>query len=210
MSKDIRTREMITVDADPEVEYSYPLKTREEIMAHLATHPAYFDHGYHLSWDIKVGRFDSTGYAGPEGIDPTFDQRWDEYVQSRAGDELFTLACEGALMNYVDGSYTTYPGRDAGVATFGTRGRSGGHLVLTEWVIGEDRKVDMCFRSEALFKEWLGELSDRELARLYVLVENVDHDTKDPGKEIAFQFNFRRAEIEREWVAEASPKPAGM
>lgn len=209
--KDIRTEVMKDLDG-PSIDacgLKFPCRTREQMIVHLANHSMHAPdrHGGAIAWNIKVGSFDTSG-KGPEDTDQRFDARWNEYLEKN-GDSLFWQACEDEISQFVEGAYTTYADDDEGSYGFGTAGRSHGWLYLKSWDGPQPQggHNPMTFESHHDFVEYLRELSPENLCRLYKLVANVDHDVRNPRADIEHQFNFRRAEMEKEWAAEMTPTP---
>lgn len=210
--KDIRTDDMKRLD-DPSVDASglkFPCRTREQMIVYLANHSTHAPdrHGGAISWNIKVRNFDTSG-KGDQSTDPRFDEKWNDYLESDAGNDLFWECCRDGLRLYLDGDYTTCSGDDQGAYKFGVAGRSGGHLYLSSWNGPQPTSGHnpMTFECQRDYIDYLRELSASDLCRLYKLVANVDHDTRNPAAEVAYHLNSRRALLEEEWAAEMTPTP---
>jgi hypothetical protein len=205
---DIRPAKMIEAHESSSVPYSYPDKTREEMIVALASHDSYHPMNYNnggfvLSWDIKVrGTTDGAGVDGFEH-DPQFDQRWEEHLEENS--ELFWSMCADALRTYTEDGFTPYVFEDS-KATFYTNGRSGGHLVLQKWD-GSGRKgwasCQMAFDGRDDFIDWLKDLPDADLAKFYDLVKTLDHDLRDPTRAVNYYFASYRESMEEQWKEEA-------
>lgn len=208
---DIRTPEMIAGHEDDSVAYAYPDKTREEMIVALANHESYvpmntWNRGFVISWDIKVrGKIDERAVEGYD-LNSEMDERWEAYKEEH-GDSLFSQACDDALRDYREGSYTTY-GAEHLKSKFYANGRSGGHLVLSDWSGPSPRgwaACPMAFDDREDYIGWLKGLSDKSLVDFYALVKSVDVDTADPAKNLAHQYAFIRENLEDDWAAEAAP-----
>lgn len=164
---------------------------------------------FRLSWNIKVGSFDSSGTASPESypVNRHLDDVWADMVQR--DQSLFDGACSDALGQYLGGNYSTYTGDDQGRYGFAVEGRSGGHLVLTtidgheySW---EDGLSDL--------NEFLEEAGRDEIAALYILSCHLDSDLSHAAihEELAYQYSFQRnsAEDSGSVYAEAAEKFEG-
>jgi hypothetical protein len=205
---DIRPAKMIEAHESSKNPYSYPDKTREEMIVALASHESYHPMNYNnggfvLSWDIKVrGVTDGAGVEGFEH-DPQFDAKWEEHLEENSG--LFWTMCGDALRTYTEDGFTPYVFEDVG-AKFYTNGRQGGHLVLQQWN-GSGRKgwasCQMAFDNREDFIEWLKDLPDADLVKFYDLVKTLDHDLRDPTRQVNFQFASYREFIEGEWKEDA-------
>jgi hypothetical protein len=203
---DIRTANMINAEG-----YSFPAKSREEMIVELANHDAYhpmnsWNGGFVVSWNIKVrGKISASAVEGYE-FDGQFDERWDALLEEE-GNEIFEEAASSALSTYLEGYYTPYGAEDV-KAKFFTNGRSGGHLVLSEWngpKAGGWANFPMAFDSRADYTDWLKSLRDEELVKFYALVRTVDQDTSDPTMAMNHQYAFIREMREVDWAAEAAP-----
>lgn len=192
---DIRTPEMIAATESSDSPYSFPLKSRAEIIAALLKHDMHTTNhqfGCALAWNIKVHSFDETGRTGDSKVDARLDALWSSHVE-KDGD-VFWSACSDAVSRYVDGTATTWPGDDEGQWDFRTEGRSGGWLILSRW---QDQRME--FSSSGDLHQFLDDLSDEELAELYKGISCFDQDLASPKHEMDYQFNFRRAAAEEHW-----------
>jgi len=191
---------------DAECPYDYSLESRREIIQFLANHQMHKIDGpysdWAFAWNIKVHGFDTSGHHPAYQNDPAFDERWEQFLEEN---DIFWDEAADALSQYTDGEYTTYPGNDQGQYKFDVTGRSSGWLILRE-VEGLGK---LSFDGQMELKDWLKELDDAELVSFYKLIVNVDKDTADPGKEMAYRFADRRSQLEAEWKAEAAPE-SGM
>jgi hypothetical protein len=204
---DIRPAKMIEAHESPAVPYSYPDRTREEMIVALASHESYHpmsrhNGGFVLSWDIKVrGVTDGAGVEGFEH-DPEFDAKWEEHLEENS--ELFWTMCGDALRTYTEDGFSPYV-FEGSKATFYANGRSGGHLVLQKWD-GSSRSgwasCQMAFDDREDFIEWLKDLPDADLVKLYDLVRTLDHDLRDPRAQVNFQFAGYRESMEQQWKDE--------
>jgi hypothetical protein len=211
--RDIRSPEMMKANADKKCPYKFPLKTRDDMIVFLTNHKMYSPSGYGgdwcMAWDINTlhDRLDLTG-KGAEKTDDRFDGKWKEYLESDP--ELFGEVCSRALAQFTEGDYSTYPGDDQGQYKFFTAGRSGGHLCLESWgaPMPGSGHYPMSFRDPGHHLEWMQEIDSADLAKLYCLAVTVDHDTSRPArvKELAFQYNFIRSNMEEQWAAELEPE----
>lgn len=186
----ILTSDMQKANLDPECSYKFPYTTREDIIVFLANHhghvPANYNNGgFCLAWDIKLhGNVDMTGSAyGTFEVEAEYSEQWSSHVE-REGERIVDMACRDAVDHYTSGEYCPFPGPDEGYK-FATAGRSGGHLILTQWdgpspSSGGWRSCPMAFSSRNDFIEWLQDLSDKDLSKLYALTVSVDQDTKNP------------------------------
>lgn len=212
--------EMDELNANPEGELRFPHSTRDDIIVFLANHHShvpmnYNNGGFVVAWDIKVHRnVDTTGRDARAGeVDDKYDEAWNAYVEQE-GDTLWNEAASNALSYFTEGDYSTYSRTDHGAYGFSTNGRSGGHLILTKWdgpkpPSGGWASNAMAFTDRSDYIEWLKELGDTDLARFYKFVANVDHDTAEPHKEMAYQYAFLRTCKEDDWNAGA-PLPDGI
>jgi hypothetical protein len=178
----------------------------------LATHKGYHPMNYNnggfvVSWDIKV-RGMTDGKVDGYDHDPKFDQKWDEYLDKDDG-SVFNEACEDALRQYVDGDFTA-AGDESVTAKFYTNGRSGGHLVLSEWSGPGPRgwaSCPMAFGDREDYVDWLKGLENDDLVKFYALVQTVDEDTRDPTAAVNHGMAFIRQTKEEEWSSEMSLTP---
>lgn len=179
--------------------YKFPLESREDIIVALGQHTFHDAGGRHdncLSWNIKVYDVDGTGNAyGEEKGDPRYNAAWEAYSKTC---DIFNDACEMALQQYTDKAYSTYPGNDQGIYCFQTAGRSGGHLILTNWDgnVPSDpgsKAIPLSFYDRLDFVEWLKELPDSSLVSLYKLVVCLDNDLSPEN--VKAEVNYRIADI---------------
>lgn len=182
--------------------YEFPLETRHAIEDFVCGHAVHRErHGKgHFAWNVKVHGLDTSGHHPDFKNDPAFDARWNELVGK--DDEMFWEACSDGLRLWLDGEYTTWPGDDQGDYKFHVEGRSGGWLCLDE-IKGVGR---LAFDGMADLKACVRELDDEELVKIYRTLVSLDHDVRDPAKEVAYQLAFRRQQLEEEWRDEATPK----
>ncbi|KXV06749.1 hypothetical protein AD930_06520 [Acetobacter malorum] len=209
-------------DPASEAPYKFPLESREDIIVALGQH-SFHDAGgqrdYCLSWDIKAYNFDATGKLDGEDpvdarpVDARYDDAWEAYVSQA---DVFSQACENALCMYKEKEYTTYTGDDQGDYEFTTAGRSGGHLVLTNWDGNTpsdpaSKAIPLSFYDRTDFVEWLKDLPDTSLVKLYKLVTCLDEDLKPENIkcEMDFQFSAIRHGMEEEWKL-GEPLPNGV
>jgi hypothetical protein len=198
---------------DPECPVPTPLQGRREIVQFLSGHAIHDLDGrgrppYGLAWDVKVRNLDSSGRAPGFKPDPAFDARWDEYVQG--SDEAFWDACRDALSAFVEGEYATWPGDDGGQWRFCVSGRSGGWLVLSGWSGPPSRPGgdgSLGWETQLAMKQWLAGLPDADLVRLYRLVAQVDSETANPGREVAYRLACMRQSMEAAWASEGQAAP---
>lgn len=181
--------------------YRVPTKSRNAVIEFLGKHSFHRDRPYddfRLSWDIKMGSFDTSGKGHPDfKVKDKYDARWERYVETSP--ELFYWCCADALNYYLEGFYTTYPGDDQGHYKFGIQGRSGGHLVL---VGGEGFSADeLKWANHKAFVDWARELEDDQLIKLYRLVVSLDYDlsTENRNSAMAYQYASRREHAEECW-----------
>ena len=149
----------------------------------------------------------SGSHGGSVETDPEFDAAWKEHADAHS-DELWSSACDDALHCFLSGEFSTPPGDDAGDYGFATNGRSGGHLILTEWKGhsppgGGWASCPMAFSGRQEYIEWLKDMPVEELGRFYKLVASVDAATDSPEDSISFQMSCIRSGMENEWRAEA-------
>jgi hypothetical protein len=193
--KDIRSKEMRALDRKKQSEYRFPLKTRKEILAFLGGHPLHAADRYDccLAWNIEIRNPELSGRCeGGEPVEDRFDALWDRACDKDAA--VFYGALEDALSTYLDGDYTTPPGDDQGSYEFHTADSSGGWLVLSKF--DGDRTV---FRGADQLRDWMSELDDASLAKLYKLVVSVDHDVAGRDLTVSRSLNFVRSNKEQEW-----------
>jgi hypothetical protein len=201
--KDIRSLAMIGVHKDPATPLVFRAKTRQAMVEALLTHRSHSEAGYRLSWDVRPGEFDGSGHGGGEAVHVAFDDRWRRYLD--ATPDLPRLARDDALAAYRDGTWDVDAGAHRGTARFDTMGEDDGELCLCEWDLGpREGVVDMRFRDVHHFGKWLDGLPDAQVSGLYRLVTVADHELSEPGKDLAWQYNARRAALELEWVAQAA------
>lgn len=196
--------------------YKMPLTGRRDIIDFLKSHTVHRTDGpysnWSLAWNIKTPNFNSSGrfdakehpeLAQEFTPDPAFDQRWAEHVD--IDERLFEEACENALREYREGSYSLWEGSEEGAYNFQTTGRSGGWLILTKFA-GHDGR-DLQWEDAKHLETWLDSLEDAELVHLYKLVTQVDADIARRDDEMEYQYAFQRQAIEETWAAEASAQP---
>lgn len=167
--------------------------TRKQAEDYLLAHSFHRDGPYddwRLSWNIKVGSFDSTGTGVTDyPVNRYLDAAWTSACDSDDG--MFGDVCQDALSQYLDDGYTTFPGEDQGDYEFGVEGRSGGHLVLRS-VKGLPDQLH--WDGQGDFREFLGELTDAQVLKLLILAKSVDQDlsSSNRNQEMAYQYAFRR------------------
>lgn len=206
---DLRTPAMMKLSSDSSLDYDFPEATREEMIVALARHEGYHpmnrnNGGFVVSWDIKV-RGTPNGFDVGVKHDPSYDERWERYLDE-AGDGLFTQACEDALSTYLEG--TGSAADETVTAKFYANGRSGGHLVLSEWSGPGPRgwaSCPMAFDDREHYISWLKELSNDDLVKFYGLVKSIDAETADPTASVNFYYVQQRSYLENEWAAERLP-----
>ena len=189
----------------PRIPYSFPLRSRRAIVEFL-TNPKrrrWYHHTlYPLCWNIKVYRYDETGWNNGDPNEPVsaaYDTAWTAHLTATANcrtgetfqDRYFAWACDDVLRHYFEGYYTIYPG-DPADCTFTVEGRSGGWLCLTQW---QGKTISGGYSDD--FTQWLEELPYETLRGFYRLIVQLDHDLQ-PEAEISHQFNFRRTLWEEE------------
>jgi hypothetical protein len=183
-------------DADPAVPYDFPLRTKLDIVAFIASHAMHRD-GHspvRLAWDIKVHNPDVSGTSGETPPNPAYDDLWKAYVA--ANDHVYQDACGDGLRQYLDGEATVYPGEGQGDYAFEVTGRSGGWLELASY---KGNRIG--FRSIPEFVDDLLEMDDADLVGIYVALRTFDKDI-DPKREVAFQMSCAREAKEEEWSAD--------
>jgi hypothetical protein len=204
---DLRTKAMVTANADAEISYSYPDATREEMIVALARHTGYHPMNYNnggfvLSWDIKVRGDASASNAEGFEFDKEFDERWNKFEQNN--EYVFWEACKDALYSYTEGHYQPHADEDI-KPKFYTNGRQGGHLVLSDWN-GEKpsgwKSCPMAFDDREHFISWLKELANDDLVALYGLVRSVDADTANPHHDVSYALASIRQGKEEQWSEE--------
>lgn len=206
---DIRTPQMINVSE--EAGYSFQAKSREEMIVELANHKGYvpantWNRGFVVSWDIKLHNTIDAKNAKGYDLDPNFDEKWDAYLEEN-GNEVFDDAVSDALRHYREGDYTAY-GVDGVTATFYANGRSGGHLVLSDWSGPTPRgqaSCQMAFSDRDEYIEWLKELDEGDLVKFYALVRTVDEDTNNRMTTMNEIYALIRQNKEEDWAAEQAP-----
>jgi hypothetical protein len=172
--------------------------TRKQAENGLLAHRFHADGPYadsRLSWNIKVGTFDTSGSGTSDyPVNRYLDAAWAEQANGDSA-SLFNRACADGISHYVDEGYTTYPGDDHGNYAFGIEGRSGGHLVLLS-VTG--LPTPMKWGSQTEFAQYLDELTDAQLAKLVILVKSVDFDLSRSkiNQEMAYQYASLRYSAE--------------
>ncbi len=184
----------------------YQSQKRSEIIKELINHTMHAERysPARLAWDIKVHSFDTDGKSADYPGNPRFDARWKKEVE--ADDQIFYEACSDATSMFRNDEYTTYPGDDQGDYKFEMEGRSGGWLVLDE-VAGIGK---LAWSSQTEMEDALLALDASQLTKLYRVVVNLDHDltTAKIDREMAYQYSFRRKQLEEEWQEEAEDMPA--
>lgn len=177
----------------------FKLDSRREMIEFLCDHSVHkIGNAYSpsaLAWNVKVHDFDATGKSGDGEVDPDLDDAWNEHVEQDG--DLFWQACQSGLSHYLEGDYTTYPGADQGDFEFAVSGRSGGWLVLKKC-----GSIDpLQWESLSEMRESIRSLSDEDLIKLYRLVANVDHDTRQEAiqNEMKYQFSFLRENWEESY-----------
>jgi hypothetical protein len=182
--------------------YSYPHRSRKSQVQYLADHDSYggWNHpnrGWSpLAWNVKIGTINWRSPKGEESLDAGLDDQWNQYVESNS--ELFYWICEDVARQYLEGEYTTYPGDDQGDWKFCLAGRSGGHLLLSDW-----RGTDFLssFQNSEHWFDWLTSgITTEALNKLYRAVRCMDQDLERSriNAEFEYQLNFRRHEWEQQ------------
>jgi len=186
--------ELVAAHDDPEVRYAFPLRTRLDIVAHLASHAVHGDyHGpSHLAWNIKVYDVDTSGRSEGFEPDPAFDALWKAYVEKNT-DLVFQEAAGDGLRTYLSGEASAYPGDSQGDFEFSVGGRSGGWLELVKF-----KGRPLGFRSMSEMIKTLLEMDEADLVGLYAGVACFDADI-EPKKDMDFQISNYRQGKEEDW-----------
>lgn len=188
--------------------YTFPLRSRADMMEYLGEHESYWpmnswNRGFAVSWNVKVYNPDFTGKGGDEPANPIYDDEWQDYAD-RNYDRLFWRACEDAASYLIEGDYSTYPGNDQGSYRFALNGRQGGHLWLSHCeIVRQPRAWAMApfiFHNREHWKDYLSELPFPDLRRLYKAIACMDQDfTREKiTAEISYHLNRYRSEWELE------------
>ena len=170
--------------------------TRFAMIKAISAHSVHRD-GYgpsRLAWNVKVGDFDTSGRTDGQQTNPALDEAWAEYL-SRKGDHVWDSAAAEARYPYLNGEFSTYPGNDGGQYTFAFEGRSGGWLVLAA-IQGVPGRLQ--WESLSDLEQYVEELPDHALRKLYVAVRTLDHDLTPAkiAREMAEQYAAFRAVLE--------------
>lgn len=210
VSPNILSPDLLALNANPGVPYKLLLSERDDIIARLGVHRGYVPAsieagGFVLAWGIKVPMGSSDGARN----DPQHDRRW-AMLMNQNYQEFFQKACNLALARFREGRFTLANG-ESGFA-FYTNGRSGSHLVLSDWSGPKpsgSASCPMSFDNRDSFIRWLMGLPNEDLAKLYHAVTAVDYELRPEAifKEMSRQFRLLRIEQEKEWRSELASKP---
>lgn len=183
--------------------YKMPLTSRNAIIDFLDSHPTHSERSgeRYLSWNIKVGTFDTTGHV--EGYTPNkeFDELWNAEVENNP--DLFNWACEDGLRIYLNNEYTLWDDEKPVPVEMFTAGRSGGHLILGKI---DGAKLELGRGLTTL--EVLRDLSDDQLVMLYKIVTQLDDELTPQriANEMAWSYAHYRQIKESDWEEENTPK----
>jgi len=171
--------------------------------AYILEHVTRYDRRrFSLTWNIKVHRFDASGWAGAEAhggdveLRHRFDDAWGRYVSTDY--DVFWDACNAATHLWTHKMASSYPGDDQGDWRFCTDGRSSGWLVLIEW-----RGAKTEWGTKADLEDWRASLSFASLRQFYRGIVTFDHDLS-PEKcraEVEYHIAYRRDQWEQEQLA---------
>jgi len=196
--------------------YQYPLRSRKAIIEYLTSGFRY-DRGYHERYSLS---FDVKAY----NVDLDFDHLWEKYSKEYMPDHwecgnrlsykklakekyeevkenLWDWGQEGAWRNVDDGDcYRMLWSGTVFDTKFGLAGRSGGHLVVTEW-----NNYSLDGTSEDFDRD-LEEMGWEDLRNLYKMVcqWEVDFTSENASAEVEYQaaFTFFVNIVDPEWYAE--------
>lgn len=199
--------------------YSFPLRKRADIIAHLGEHFSYYpmnsnNGGFCLAWKIKVYNFDPMG-GGDYTRNPARDSAWESKVEN--SDSMFWDACGDATRYYTDSEWSNYPGIEQGEWKFSINGRSGGYMLLEDapgwahlprgWTM---HRATWDSRSD--FLEWLHELDYATLLRFYKAMQVLDSDLSPENcrANLESAFGFMREQWEEEKTQEQEAADSAM
>jgi hypothetical protein len=216
--KDIRLDVSKKQEENADSEF-FKCKTRSEMMTYLLRHSFHhIDNMYSplaFSWDIKVYNFNETGDLGEENhynINKDRNEEWAEYLKEN--ENIFYQACSDALSVFTDYRIDkSLSWRPLGVddtpqefcdLEFSVTGRSGGHLVLTDW----DGPGKITFNDRQEICDFIEELDDEKIAYLYHIVASVDASTTDQmiKNAMGHAYHYIRNNWEEENPVEKKPE----
>lgn len=177
--------------------FTYPHRTRQEIVSWLARHRTVAASGElrRLSWDAGIPEHDGRGYLEDFSPDPAFDAGWLEMLREGL---VVRQAWVEAMQTFSAGTFTPTPGEHLGRFEFDIRPDS-------EMVMRSINGVDVAFRSASDMQEQLMAASDRALALLYHVVGAVDEIMHpDAARD---ELEYRLASIRAELEEGMSPEP---
>ncbi len=192
---DIRPEKAIAHQMNAESEYSFPDKTREEIIGTLSNHAVHRNGPYgrfHFSWDIKIYNVDPLKNIGEFDFNPDLNDEWKKHVET--DQSTYNLALQDVLDFYLDGHYGDGLGIEQSFE-LSTQGRSGGHMVLSKF-----EGSDLSFESKGDLVEVLKEMDDTSLGALYYIIGTMDVDLTRPKNEAAVEYalSYLRNNFEEE------------
>ena len=169
--EDLRTQEMIALDADPDNGLSFPERGYEGMVQDIMNHLMYRDDGsVYLAWSVDVPDFDPSGKGGDYGVEADLDDEWAaEFKQNQ--NNIQDRILENITSLYTEGYYSTAPGNDSGHYEFSFTGGDGGVMKLTEM-----DGVDLEFCSPSEIGEKLDEMPREDVVKLWKLLICVDRD----------------------------------
>jgi hypothetical protein len=190
--------------------YTFPAKSRIEMIVELANHRSYFPEsreagGFVVSWDIKMAPGVDPKAAEGYEFDDMFDEQWDALLEEE-GHAIEQDAADSVLHAYRQGEFSPYGFEDV-KARFFTNGRSGGHLVLADWTgpkSGSHAECAMGFTSRGDYTDWLKSLKDDDLVAFYALVRTVDEDVNNRTVAMNHEYAFIRQQHEERWRSETA------
>lgn len=170
-----------------------------------------------LAWNIKVHSCDTSGHKGSSKVGKEYDKLWEKYLEGN--NEFFYQCCEDGLGFVGDKKYRHWdwaeglPGLEKCDYELYQAGRSGGWLVLSEFDGVEidalkDDVEDLAqhledYESNEQFDDAEYTLNEMEgnialLEKLKIFCDSLDKF--DATIEWNEQCNFRRSQIEDDWV----------
>lgn len=173
---------------------------KSEIVEFLKHHQGH--HGK-ITWDIKVNRFNSSGYVKGYEPDPAYDLRWLEYTGQ--DDYLFWMVCEDLLNGLVgtDKPYEFFDGypvkelNEFDDYEMWTEGRNGGWLIL--------RRFETLYPDRV---QYWDEMPYQILRRLYRFVVEIDKFVAERHNNMAVGYAYIRQEKEAKWQKEDAEEQA--
>jgi len=191
-------RPAIAMDVDAAGLYALPMTTRSGMISEMMSRPldALGDRLF-LSWDIRMDfPWDRSG-AGAHEVSQEYDARWKDLLEEDVA--VFHQACENALRPWLDTDVDLFDLDGELTCSFDLLEPGRDRILLREF-----RGAAMGFPGRAAYEDFLHDLDDLTLGRLWMACRILDTDfgRQARAEVMGVELNEIRARLEEDWSVE--------